>query len=177
MYEWFFACLALSFLRGMIQTVSSLCATKRSSVVSWVMNEWLKKTDFDWVIIWSQASCRAYLPWMWCHLSFYLQILFTHFSNLTLSNKSLEYYCGALFGVSLPLFRPKLRQNAINFWLLQALDLNEEKWGPCLLWPVLHLLWLVCICVWQRDDGTGQLQPTEPPCLGETQSGWQSPGH
>lgn len=42
-----------------------------------------------------------------------LQILFTYFPNLILSNKSPGYHSGALFGVSLPLFRPKQKAYAM----------------------------------------------------------------
>lgn len=92
-----------------------------------------------------------------------LQILFTYFPKLILSNKSPGYHSGALFGVSLPLFRPKQKAVCNDFWLPQSLDLNEVKWGTCLLFPVLCLLKLACICVRQRDSGTEQLLPTKPP--------------
>lgn len=42
-----------------------------------------------------------------------LQILFTYFPNLILSNKSPGYHSGALFGVRLPLFRPKQKAYAM----------------------------------------------------------------
>lgn len=104
-----------------------------------------------------------------------LRYCLIHLPNLTLSNKSLGYHSKALFSVSLPFFRPKQKVVCSGFWILQALELNEEKWGVCLLFPVLCLLRLLCICVKsQRDGGTEELKPPESPC---PQNEWWSFGH
>lgn len=169
---WMILCLCSSFILIWCDSECVFCLCNKEVFNCFMSHEWMKKTDIDWVLIWSQASCWACLLWMWPHFNFLsLQILFTYFPNLILSNKSPGYHSGALFGVSLPLFRPKQKAVCSDFWLPQSLDLNEEKWRARLLVPVLCLLKLVCICVRQRDGGIEQLLPTKPP------SGWWSPGH
>lgn len=92
---------------------------------------------------WRKLTLIECLSWARPHVKHFSVSVTAHpLPNLTLSNKNPEYHTEVLSSASLTPFRLKQKTARSGFCVLQALDLDEEKWRPHLLFPFLSFLFL-----------------------------------
>lgn len=92
---------------------------------------------------WRKLTLIECLSWARPHVKHVSVSVTAHpLPNLTLSNKNPEYHSEVLSSASLTPFRLKQKTARSGFCVLQALDLDEEKWRPHLLFPFLSFLFL-----------------------------------